>query len=975
LVLTVLFLLLSAPAVAQTFYSVSYNANGGTGYMPDTLIAKDSLYEVLPCSYTREGYEFIGWAIDTATSDSSLIVFYPESQTHIVVSHQFTLYAVWRSNCVDLYDSIITASCGGYVWPPTGDTLFISAIMCDTVFGVVPGGCDSIYYLDLVIHPTYDSLVSVHECDSAFWHGSWYYASTQEVAHYSSIDGCDSSLTMRLMIDYAYHNNTTTSVCDSFYWSATGVWYHHDTTIVLQGYTMSGCDSIIDNCISIHPSFRQDTLAVVCDSFYWVASGEVYYHDTVAFLNFKTPYHCDSVYSLHLDVNRSYAITDTVSGCDSLLWSGPLLSGATTISFFRTTDTAFVQLLSTVDGCDSTVAVSLHVNPSYYQTDVHTVCDSFYWVAGSRSFVSDTDLVVSYHTVADCDSIFSLHLAVGHSLLQHDTVHVCDSFYWAPAHQTYYSAAVDTAAYIGALGCDSTYLLSLELSPGFARFDTVNCCDSYTWPVDGVTYLSDTSLTLSLTTVAGCDSSISLLLDVNASFLVDETISVCDSFYSAYTGLTYYASTVIDIDGQTTSGCDSSVYLDITVNPSFRQEITPVVCDSFYWTANATTYYESQYVHLNSLTTFGCDSSYLLDLTVHHSHVADVFESACDSLFSTTTGRFYFSDTDEDYHTYTTVGCDSLIHLHVTINPTSYLALYDTICDGGSYAFNGQDYQDAGVYYYRARTLAGCDSTIALHLAIWDRPNITFDLDYDCATGYYYIRAHSVAPYFEWSASPSDPSLSGQEHNASVVVKPTRDTRYIIFSDYYAMPTCGNSIELLLSPVVKPTAQIEISPEHLNNDDLRFHAVDRSHNASSRAWYVDGEYVTGESNLWYTASPEADSVLVMLEASTTTCNDTVRHTLYVRRDLLYFPNAFTPDESTNQKFYVSGSGVLNFEIYIYSRGGQLVFHSEDFSVQWDGTGLDGQPCPQGVYVYLVKYRGATMPEMPQVRTGNVLLIR
>ena len=965
----------AAPASAQTFYTISFNPNGGVGFMADTIVAQDSLFEVPPCAYTREGYDFIGWAVDTATNDSTLIAYPATSQVHIIVTHQFTLYAVWRSNCTDQYDSLFVSACGSYVWNATGDTLHTSGVHTLTAAGVVPGECDSIYSLLLTILPTYNIVDTLAGCDSVLWNANMYYANTQESMHFTSVDGCDSNRILQLTIYHAFYNLTTTSVCDSFYWSSTGLYYYHDTLDTKHYQTAAGCDSIINNYIFIHPSFRHDTVAVVCDSFFWHVTASVYRHDTNVVAAYLTPYLCDSVYSLHLSVPQSFALIDTVVGCDSLFWSGPLVAGGGLCYLSRTTDTSVVQMLTTSAGCDSTVSLLLDVSPSYFQTDIHTVCDTFYWVAGHQLFTADADTTVSFLTAAGCDSSFALQLTVGHSLYQHDVVTACDSFFWAAGQRTFYADAIDTAAFVSQQGCDSIFSLQLDVNNSYSLTDTVSRCDSYLWLPTGMTYTHDTIVSLPLLTSGGCDSSLALILTINPSYQVNENLAGCDSVYSPFLQQTFLTNTVVNVNSQTVDGCDSTLHINLAVHPSFHQMITPVVCDSFYWTMNGVVYTSSQQVEWDGSTMQGCDSTYVLNLTVNPSREADVYETECDSLYSTTTNRFYFSSTNEDFMTHTTAGCDSLIHLHVTINHSSVVDVYDTICEDDSYAFNGQNYSTAGVYYYRDRTTTGCDSIIALHLAVWNKPDIAINLNYDCETGYYYIQAASGAPYYAWSADPVDPSLAGQEHNANINVKPTRDTRYVLLNDYYSVPTCGSTKELVLKPVVKPSAQMEVSPENLSNDNMRFHAIDRSHNASSRTWYVDGVYVTDEPNLWYTADPSADSVVVMLEASSATCLDTTWHTFYVYRDMLYIPNAFTPDESTNNTFFVQGTGTLSFELYIYNRGGQLVFSADNIDAQWDGTGPDGQPCPQGVYVYLVKYVGASMPEMPQVRKGSVLLLR
>ena len=73
-----------------TPYTVSFNANGGTGTMVD--VTTGSLYTIPECSFTKSGYTFVGWA---TTSDGD--VAYTPGQT-ITLTGGLTLYAVWIEN-------------------------------------------------------------------------------------------------------------------------------------------------------------------------------------------------------------------------------------------------------------------------------------------------------------------------------------------------------------------------------------------------------------------------------------------------------------------------------------------------------------------------------------------------------------------------------------------------------------------------------------------------------------------------------------------------------------------------------------------------------------------------------------------------------------------------------------------------------------------------------------------------------------
>jgi len=88
---------------------------------------------------------------------------------------------------------------------------------------------------------------------------------------------------------------------------------------------------------------------------------------------------------------------------------------------------------------------------------------------------------------------------------------------------------------------------------------------------------------------------------------------------------------------------------------------------------------------------------------------------------------------------------------------------------------------------------------------------------------------------------------------------------------------------------------------------------------------------------------------------------------------IWVPNAFSPDENANNLFrplfsYVDPS---SYHFAIYNRQGMLLFSTTDPEAAWDGT-AQGQPQPQGVYVYKVEYQANNMP---QYKLGTVLLIR
>ena len=89
---------------------------------------------------------------------------------------------------------------------------------------------------------------------------------------------------------------------------------------------------------------------------------------------------------------------------------------------------------------------------------------------------------------------------------------------------------------------------------------------------------------------------------------------------------------------------------------------------------------------------------------------------------------------------------------------------------------------------------------------------------------------------------------------------------------------------------------------------------------------------------------------------------------------LWIPNAFTPDEETNNRFVIYSIGIVEMTVHIYNRQGLHVVSFDGLTSGWDGT-YHGKKCKQETYVYIVEYRTKFMSKVKQKRIGSVTLLR
>ena len=192
----------------------------------------------------------------------------------------------------------------------------------------------------------------------------------------------------------------------------------------------------------------------------------------------------------------------------------------------------------------------------------------------------------------------------------------------------------------------------------------------------------------------------------------------------------YYDQTGIYTDTLTAiSGCDSIVTLDLTVIQDYNYIIRDAVCQgqnynlyNFNLTNVQSFTTETQY-----LTTAACgnDSIVTLELSVNPGYSKIIEDTICQgrdyNLYNFDLTNVQSSTTEVQYLQTVFGGCDSIVTLKLIVNPASYDAIYATICQGQDYKlhnFNLTNVQHSIMTSQSWTTTLGCDSIIALYLTV-----------------------------------------------------------------------------------------------------------------------------------------------------------------------------------------------------------------------------------------------------------------
>lgn len=224
--------------------------------------------------------------------------------------------------------------------------------------------------------------------------------------------------------------------------------------------------------------------------------------------------------------------------------------------------------------------------------------------------------------------------------------------------------------------------------------------------------------------------------------------------------------------------------------------------------------------------------------------------------------RDKYSDTGDYMDSLKSVitGCDSTVIMHLTVHEPILAEVYDTICEGYHYDFNGQILTTSAKRTAILPSLiTGCDSVVTLYLTVAPRPKHTVLKSVICADEPLQIQT-TVSAYVD--------SIRVEVDKADSVYAPLRDgdESQTYFDNvlagvrtaviYSHMPWC----DVYFTDTVTFNVSLASSIIEARFDDvLSFLSTDYNggYLFSSYQWYANGQPIEGATGSWY-YNPDMD---------------------------------------------------------------------------------------------------------------------
>lgn len=176
-----------------------------------------------------------------------------------------------------------------------------------------------------------------------------------------------------------------------------------------------------------------------------------------------------------------------------------------------------------------------------------------------------------------------------------------------------------------------------------------------------------------------------------------------------------------------------------------------------------------------------------------------------------------------------------------------------------------------------------------------------------------------------------------------------------------------------------PKADFEANPKFVNifNPEYQFKDLSKDSIVAWRWTFGDGGTSIKQNPQHYYRDTGTYNVGLYV-TNNFGCRDSMFKIAYIKPEVrFYMPSAFTPNEDASNEVYKGVGftyGMRDFELTIWNRWGEIVFQTNDNTEGWNGKKNNvGDNSPQGVYLYLVKYK--TPQNTPVELRGYTTLYR
>ena len=435
---------------------------------------------------------------------------------------------------------------------------------------------------------------------------------------------------------------------------------------------------------------------------------------TVRFI-LRDPTNCNPIDSSTLTVNIGVRKTSTL---DRTICQGQSVTiGNQT---FSTTGTFNIPF-QTSGGCDSIVTLNLTVSNRIINNISRVICQGLSVIVGIHTYTLTGNYTDTIRSGNSCDSVVNLNLTVNPNKTSTVIKTICFGDSVIVGNQTFYSTGNYTIKTQSAQRCDSTISLTLTVNPAKTSNIIRTICEGESVTIGNQTFSTNGNFSVKLQSSQNCDSTVNLTLIVNPKKTTNLSRTICAGDSVVVANQTFFTAGNFTVHLQSSQRCDSAINLNLTVNPVKTTSLNYTVCTGRIITIGNQTFSTSGNYTVKLQSSLRCDSIVNLHLIETDTLVENINKTICLGQDFVIGNQSFNQTGNYSVNLRATDGCDSLINLSLTVLDTAKENINRTICEGDSITIGTQTFKEAGNYSVSLTSSVGCDSLVNLSLTVLEK--------------------------------------------------------------------------------------------------------------------------------------------------------------------------------------------------------------------------------------------------------------
>lgn len=388
------------------------------------------------------------------------------------------------------------------------DTFSISNLKNDSSIQLMinyPRSCDSIITINIKVNPASNSEEQIKFCkgDSVFVDNKWIYDSDTLMTNYSNSFGCDSIHSIFIQKVEKDSLRFQAQICEDDSVLVFGIW-RHVPEILRENYISSlGCDSVVTYEVIVNPlSPKQTNQLTICpgDS---ILLNSIWYKDSVIIIErLQNQFGCDSiienVVSVHPKINPTFETRLLCPG-DSILILGKYYKDTITIQ----------ESLQNQFGCDSFHSTQIQFHPDVPTSNLkYNFCEGDSVQFENIWITRDSQILRTYPSSSLCDSlVIHQFIKFNKSVPTSERIMLCYEDSAFIQNKWYHRDTSIQILYQNQQACDSVHTIDLIFYPKVQNtIDSISICKGDSILINSTWYYDSGQILQRFSNQFGCDS-------------------------------------------------------------------------------------------------------------------------------------------------------------------------------------------------------------------------------------------------------------------------------------------------------------------------------------------------------------------------------------------------------------------------------------------------------------------------------------